>query len=241
MSRRQNPVLIKPGNVRLLADGRLVIRDGQNNTVWSSAAPTGTVAQGATARLLGTGNFVVSSPQGMAWQSFDYPTDTLLPDMKLGVDLKNGITRNITSWRSPTDPSPGKYTFGLVLGGLPEFFLSENSRRIYASGPWNGEVLTGVPLLKSQQAGIHLHGLVEPRRDVLQVFRPRPIIADAIRRQRHVGEAAAIMVGQQRPVLERKQLLLPSRPMRQLRVLRAVQLLRQQRRPVPAVQLPAGV
>ncbi|KAL5227889.1 hypothetical protein ABZP36_016154, partial [Zizania latifolia] len=31
------------------------------------------------------------------------------------------------------------------------FFLLDKSTRIYASGPWNGEVLTGVPQLKSQE------------------------------------------------------------------------------------------
>ncbi|KAL5226320.1 hypothetical protein ABZP36_014585 [Zizania latifolia] len=72
--------------------------------------------------------------------------------MKLGVDNKKGIIRNITSWRGPDDPWPGDYTFALVPGGLPEFFLFDKSTRIYTSGPWNGEMLTGVPQLKSQEA-----------------------------------------------------------------------------------------
>ncbi|KAL6616186.1 hypothetical protein ACP70R_038456 [Stipagrostis hirtigluma subsp. patula] len=157
VANRQAPVVNSPGVLRLSADGRLLILDGQNATVWSSPPPTRNVTTGATARLLDNGNFVLSSDgsgsdRSVAWQSFDYPTDTLLPGMKLGVDLKAGITRNITSWRSPTDPSPGDYTFKLVLGGLPEFFLVRGgAMRVYASGPWNGEVLTGVPYLKSNK------------------------------------------------------------------------------------------
>ncbi|KQK10083.1 receptor-like serine/threonine-protein kinase SD1-8 [Brachypodium distachyon] len=159
VANRQNPILTSPGVLKLSPDGRLLILDGQNTTVWSSAAPTRNITTNngaATARLFDTGNLVVSSddgsgsPPSVAWQSFDYPTDTLLPGMKLGVDTKNGITRNMTSWSSPTDPSPGNYTFKLVTGGLPEFFLFKGPAKIYASGPWNGAGLTGVPYLKAQ-------------------------------------------------------------------------------------------
>jgi hypothetical protein len=156
VANRQTPLAdsSSPGVLRLTADGRLVVLNGNNGTVWSSAAPTRNVTSAATARLLDNGNLVLSadgsgSDQSVAWQSFDYPTDTLLPGMKLGVDIKAGITRNITSWSGADDPSPGAYTFKLVLGGLPQFFLLRGDTRIYTSGPWNGEILTGVPYLKS--------------------------------------------------------------------------------------------
>ncbi|KAK3165648.1 hypothetical protein QOZ80_1AG0035980 [Eleusine coracana subsp. coracana] len=157
VANRVNPVISSPGVLQLSPDGRLVILDGNNVTVWTSPAPTRNVSAHATARLLDSGNFVLSSDgsgsddHSVAWQSFDYPTDTLLPGMKLGVDIKAGITRNITSWRSPSDPSPGDYTFKLVIGGLPQFFLFQGgTKRIYTSGPWNGDILTGVPNLKSK-------------------------------------------------------------------------------------------
>ncbi|KAF7038128.1 hypothetical protein CFC21_048345 [Triticum aestivum] len=155
VANRQNPVVSSPGVLKFSPDGRLVIVDGLNATVWSSAAPTRNITTKAAAQLLDDGNFVLSSDgsgssQSVAWQSFDYPTDTMLPGMKLGVDLRNGIARNITSCRSPTDPSPGAYTFKLVMGGLPEFFLFRGPERIYASGPWNGVVLTGVQNLNAE-------------------------------------------------------------------------------------------
>ncbi|KAL6616185.1 hypothetical protein ACP70R_038455 [Stipagrostis hirtigluma subsp. patula] len=155
VANRQSPVVNSPGVLQLSAGGRLVILDGQNATVWSSAAPTRNLTAGATARLLDNGNFVLSSDgsgsdRSAAWQSFDYPTDTLLPGMKLGVDTRAGITRNITSWRSPADPSPGDLTFKLVLGGKPQYFLLRAGKRIYTSGAWNGVVLTGVPYLKAR-------------------------------------------------------------------------------------------
>ncbi|OEL29188.1 Receptor-like serine/threonine-protein kinase SD1-8 [Dichanthelium oligosanthes] len=154
VANRQNPLVDSPGVLRLSADGRLVVLDGQNGTVWSSPAPTGNVTASAAARLRDDGNLVLSSDgsgadQSVVWQSFDYPTDTLLPGMRLGVDLRAGITRNITAWRNPSDPSPGDVTFKLVIGGLPQFFLLRGATRLYTSGPWNGEILTGVPYLKS--------------------------------------------------------------------------------------------
>jgi hypothetical protein len=154
VANRQSPLVDSPGVLRLTADGRLVILDRKNSTVWSSAEPTRNVTAGAAARLRDDGNFVLSSDgsgsdQSVAWQSFDYPADTLLPGMKLGVDVRAGITRNITSWNTPSDPSPGLYTFKLVLGGMPEFFLVRGGTTIYGSGPFNGEILTGVPDLKA--------------------------------------------------------------------------------------------
>ncbi|CAO2194912.1 unnamed protein product [Urochloa humidicola] len=163
VANRQEPMVTSPASLHLTAGGRLAILDGNNVTVWSSAPPTAVngnnnnnnITARAAAQLLDTGNLVLSSDgtgseQSVAWQSFDYPTDTLLPGMKLGVDTRRGITRNITSWRDPTDPSPGDVTFKLVIGGLPQFFLMRGDKRVYTSGPWNGEILTGVPYLKAQ-------------------------------------------------------------------------------------------
>ena len=86
---------------------------------------------------------------GVVWQSFDYPTDTLLPGMKLGIDFRTGLDRRMTSWRAAGDPSPGDYTFRLGPQGSPELFLYRRSARTYGSGPWNGYQFTGVPNLKS--------------------------------------------------------------------------------------------
>nr|POE50664.1 g-type lectin s-receptor-like serine/threonine-protein kinase [Quercus suber] len=39
------------------------------------------------------------------WQSFDNPTDTFLPGMKMNAEM------TLTSWKSQVDPAPGNYTF----------------------------------------------------------------------------------------------------------------------------------
>ncbi|RDX60990.1 G-type lectin S-receptor-like serine/threonine-protein kinase, partial [Mucuna pruriens] len=68
----------------------------------------------AVAKLLDTGNFVLQQlhPNGsksVLWQSFDYPCDTLIPGMKLGVDRKSGHNWSLVSWFSQSIPAPGPF------------------------------------------------------------------------------------------------------------------------------------
>ena len=92
VANRVNP--IKDSSVTatltLNTTGSLVLT--QNDTViWYSTSLK--QVQNPVAKLLDSGNFVVrdgedNNPEAYLWQSFDYPTDTLLSGMKLGCDLK---------------------------------------------------------------------------------------------------------------------------------------------------------
>ncbi|KAH0699832.1 hypothetical protein KY284_014047 [Solanum tuberosum] len=134
--------------------GTLLLVDGQTGKpVWSSdqAPATNVVAQ-----LLDSGNFVIrpendDREQSYLWQSFDYPTNTLLPGMKLGWDSKSGMNRNITSWKSAIDPAPGDYTFKINTSGFPEVYLTNKQQIIYRSGAWNGIRFSGVPEMKASE------------------------------------------------------------------------------------------
>ncbi|CAF2127828.1 unnamed protein product [Brassica napus] len=101
------------------------------------------------AELLPNGNLVMryshnnDSPSGFLWQSFDFPTDTLLADMKLGYDHKTGRNRFLTAWRSFDDPSSGDFTYKFdVRRGLPELFLKKNYVEMER---WNGIEFSGIP------------------------------------------------------------------------------------------------
>ncbi|TXG69070.1 hypothetical protein EZV62_004005 [Acer yangbiense] len=49
----------------------------------------------------------------MLWQSLDYPSDTLLPGMKLGINLKAGHKWFLQSWLTDDSPALGRYTVGM--------------------------------------------------------------------------------------------------------------------------------
>ncbi|CAH8376355.1 unnamed protein product [Eruca vesicaria subsp. sativa] len=103
------------------------------------------------AELLPNGNFVLrlsdnnnDSSSGFLWQSFDYPTDTLLPGMKLGHDLKTGRNRFLTSWRADNDPSSGNFIFKIdIQRGLPEFLVMNQGFIWHRSSHWDGFI--GIP------------------------------------------------------------------------------------------------
>ncbi|CAL4925940.1 unnamed protein product [Urochloa decumbens] len=146
VANRDNPVLGTPADAALtiLANGSLAITHN-DDLVWATPPPP---PANATAQLQDDGNLVLRAGGVVAWQSFDHPTDTLLPGMKLGIDFRTGLDRHMTSWLAATDPSPGDYTFRLDPRGSPELFLYRRSTRVYGSGPWNGFQFTGVPNLK---------------------------------------------------------------------------------------------
>ncbi|KAL2327904.1 hypothetical protein Fmac_021331 [Flemingia macrophylla] len=98
--------------------------------------------------LLDGGNLVIRNEgdtEDYLWQSFDYPSDTLLPGMKLGWNLQTGLERRITSWKSPDDPSIGNYSWCLMLHNYPEFYLMRGTQKYHRIGPWNGLHFSRVP------------------------------------------------------------------------------------------------
>ncbi|KAL8510465.1 hypothetical protein ACS0TY_017323 [Phlomoides rotata] len=128
-------------------NGTLVIsRPG--SIIWS-ANPSGGVSN-PNLQLLDTGNLVLvnqnaeGSSTSYIWQSFDYPTDTWLPGMKLVDDPDAGVVTNLTSWRSYDDPSPGDFVHRIENQGLPELVFYRGQRKTYRIGKWNGLYFGGL-------------------------------------------------------------------------------------------------
>ncbi|KAL3638342.1 hypothetical protein CASFOL_017713 [Castilleja foliolosa] len=122
--------------------GELVIRDDKsNNTIWSSN--TTRVARKPVLQLLDTGNLVVreandNRPKNYLWQSFDYPTDTLLPGMSIGWNPVTGRETHLASWRTYEDPTPD-FTFQFdITTGYPQVVIRRAGAIQYRLGPWNG-------------------------------------------------------------------------------------------------------
>jgi hypothetical protein len=148
--------------------GGLVLADPSGRVVWSSPNATGT---GATAaRLLDSGNLVLlGAGDVVMWQSFDYPSDTLLPGMKLGWDLATGLDRRLTTWRGPADPAPGDYTFGFDVRGVPEGFIWHDGAPVFRNGPWNGLQFSGEPEMEPNNSNFRFE-FVANATDVYYTF-----------------------------------------------------------------------
>ncbi|XP_025880773.1 receptor-like serine/threonine-protein kinase SD1-8 isoform X2 [Oryza sativa Japonica Group] len=152
VANRDRPLDGKSGVLLLNDDGsQLVLLDGgSRRTVWSASF---LAASAAVVQLLDSGNLVVRNGSGgdaYLWQSFDQPSDTLLPGMKMGKSLWSGQEWFITAWRSADDPSPGDYRRTLATDGLPELVLwrgggGGGATKVYRTGPWNGRFFNGVP------------------------------------------------------------------------------------------------
>ncbi|KAJ8761632.1 hypothetical protein K2173_004408 [Erythroxylum novogranatense] len=104
------------------------------------------------AQLTDTGNLVLlqQDSKRVLWQSFDYPTDTLLPNMKLGLDKKTGLDRFLSSWKSKDDPGTGDIYFRIDPTGYPQLSLYKGSQKRWRAGPWTGQRWSGVPELAAK-------------------------------------------------------------------------------------------
>lgn len=130
--------------------GILSIKDGGGAKIWSSSA-SHTPNKSIVVKLLESGNMVVKDGHNnLLWQSFDYPSDTLLPGMKIGVNFKTGQHRALRSWKSLSDLTLGNFWLGVDNHGLPQLvIIKENANSsndiAYRQGSWNGLSVTELP------------------------------------------------------------------------------------------------
>nr|XP_023903220.1 S-locus-specific glycoprotein S13-like [Quercus suber] len=149
VANRDAPITDSSGVLMVNSSGSLVLL-GQNSTAAWSADST-KEARNPILQLLDSGNLVLTEKNegNYLWQSFDYPSDTWLAGMKLGWDLRIGLDRRLTAWKSPDDPSPGELSWGIELHNYPELVMMKGSQKYFRSGPWNGNFFSGMPELQA--------------------------------------------------------------------------------------------
>ncbi|KAL2327850.1 hypothetical protein Fmac_021277 [Flemingia macrophylla] len=153
VANRDHPINIT--KLTITKEGNLVLLT-QNNTIhWSTNATTKATNINIVAQLLDTGNLVLrdekdNDSQNYLWQSFDHPSDTLLPGMKLGWEVTRDVNLNryLTAWKNWEDPSSGHFTYGFSRSNIPEKQMWNGSSLIFRNGPWNGIRFSGAPSLK---------------------------------------------------------------------------------------------
>ncbi|KAI3853134.1 hypothetical protein MKX03_004379 [Papaver bracteatum] len=154
VANRNHPLTDSDGGFTIADDGNIVVLNGSKIGIWSSNISRS--VDNPIVQLLESGNLVLKDglsgdAASYIWQSFDYPTNTLLPGMKFGWDLKTGLNRYFVSWKDVNDPSIGDYSYGVELAGLPQFVLRNGSVKQFRSGVWNGVHYSGIQNLRQNE------------------------------------------------------------------------------------------
>lgn len=130
-AKRDDPP-ISSGSVLLSTDGRLLLRSGGSDIPLIDASGVASYAL-----MSDNGNFVLyNSNSNITWQSFDFPTDTIVAKQSLVVE------RTLFSHLSEANHSTGRFRIVMHTDGNLVSYPTETtntSRDAYwASGTWNG-------------------------------------------------------------------------------------------------------
>ncbi|XVF04058.1 hypothetical protein REPUB_Repub05bG0048300 [Reevesia pubescens] len=145
VANRNNPITGSNGFLTITKNG-LILFNYTSSAIWFSN--TTKVAESPIAQLFDSGNFVVrdnamvssDSSECYLWQSFDYPSNTWLPGMKINDDFNKGLT----SWKSLDDPSLGDFSFRIQNPELPQLVVDMGSIKKFRTGSWNGLRFSGL-------------------------------------------------------------------------------------------------
>jgi len=138
MANRDQPVNGKRSTLSLLKTGNLVLTDAGHSNVWSTNTNSSKLLE---LFLYDTGNLVLRERNTngfILWRSFDFPTDTLLPDQSFTRYM------NLVSSKSDNIYSSGFYKL---------FFDNDNLLRLLYDGPQVSSIYCPYPWLVSWDAG----------------------------------------------------------------------------------------
>ncbi|XP_051218841.2 receptor-like serine/threonine-protein kinase SD1-7 isoform X1 [Lolium perenne] len=150
VANRDNPISTHSSATLIINNSSdLVLSDSHGHNIWRTETNITAGATRAHAVLLDQGNFVLRLPNGMdIWQSFHYPTDTILPAMKFVFSYKAKIVERLVAWKGLDDPSSGDFSYS----GDPSYpylqVLTWNKTIPYCRlGVWNGMPVAGGRIL----------------------------------------------------------------------------------------------
>ncbi|XP_037431380.1 G-type lectin S-receptor-like serine/threonine-protein kinase B120 [Triticum dicoccoides] len=148
VANREAPAAGSP-TLALANDSSLVVSDADGRVLWSTpgAGSTSSSSSSPPALLTNEGNLVVRSPNGtVVWQSFDHPTDTFVPGMKVRLSHLTGEGNRIVSWKSPGDPAAGSFSYGLDPGTSLQLLMWNGTRPYWRTPVWKGYAVASMYL-----------------------------------------------------------------------------------------------
>ncbi|WVY99456.1 hypothetical protein V8G54_025526 [Vigna mungo] len=126
VANRDDPVPDSGGVFRIAEDGNLVV-EYAFRSLWSSELLASS-SSNRTLQLLDSGNLVLKEDNSEAtylWESFQNPTNTFLPGMKMDATL------SLTCWRDSANPAPGNFTFKLTEKAETRSFVVQYQSQIH--------------------------------------------------------------------------------------------------------------
>ncbi|RHN45867.1 putative protein kinase RLK-Pelle-DLSV family [Medicago truncatula] len=151
---RDQPLKDSSGVVKISDNGNdLVVLNGKKEVIWTSNAPN--VATNSSSKLLDSGNLVLleGTTERTMWESFQHPSNVMLPNMKLTSNKITGEKVKQTSWKTPYDPSIGSFSLSVERLTIPEVFIWNENQPYWRTGPWNGKIFTGLPYMTTHYLG----------------------------------------------------------------------------------------
>ncbi|KAH7560478.1 hypothetical protein JRO89_XS10G0028900 [Xanthoceras sorbifolium] len=116
-SANRDQLVPEGSKVELTRDGQLILRDQKGRQQWSAELSGTGVAH---ASMLDTGNFVLASHDSTnLWESFDNPTDTVLPTQTINQGSK------LVASISATNYSSGRFMFTLQTDGNAAMYTTD--------------------------------------------------------------------------------------------------------------------
>ncbi|XP_061358411.1 G-type lectin S-receptor-like serine/threonine-protein kinase At1g67520 [Gastrolobium bilobum] len=116
IANRNDPIDNDSGVLTLNHSGSLIITSQEGKKPITVYSPVSATNKTVAVTLLDSGNLILQeyhdngSMKQVMWQSFDHPSEMLLPGMKLGVNHKTGKSWSVIASVSTGHPAPGSFT-----------------------------------------------------------------------------------------------------------------------------------
>ncbi|KAI4334052.1 hypothetical protein L6164_018789 [Bauhinia variegata] len=128
VANRDEPITDGTGVVLIRSDGNLVVSNRTELYWWTKLGISSPTHR--KLKLMDSGNLVFMDDQSgeILWQSFDEPTDTFLPGMRMRSRLV------LTSWTTAGNPASGDFTFKLRKVGDYRYMITTKQSHVHWQG-----------------------------------------------------------------------------------------------------------